>query len=109
MKDLVDEGISIIRGNSDITAFGELLDEAWQLKRGLSKKVSNSDVDRIFAAAKSAGAIGGKITGAGGGGSVWALGDVENIKALKNSWEALFVSVKGAKILDCAVDPIGVR
>jgi D-glycero-alpha-D-manno-heptose-7-phosphate kinase len=52
---------------------------------------------------------GARFTGAGGGGSVWALGDVENIGALKKKWEALFVSVTGAKILDCAVDPIGVR
>jgi D-glycero-alpha-D-manno-heptose-7-phosphate kinase len=68
MKDLVDESISVLNGRDDITVFGELLDEAWQAKRSLSAKVSNPEVDEVFEAAKSAGAIGGKLTGAGGGG-----------------------------------------
>lgn len=68
LKDLVEEGVSIMSNGRDLTAFGELLDEAWQFKRSLSSKVTNSAVDAIFETAKSAGAIGGKITGAGGGG-----------------------------------------
>ena len=42
--------------------------EAWQIKRGLSDKVSNADVDTLYQQAKEAGAVGGKLTGAGGGG-----------------------------------------
>jgi D-glycero-alpha-D-manno-heptose-7-phosphate kinase len=52
---------------------------------------------------------GARFAGAGGGGSVWALGEVENIRALRNRWEALLVSVRGAKILECDVDATGVR
>ena len=68
MKDLVDEGIGILNSSQDITGFGELLRETWQAKRSLSHKVSNSRVDEIYEQSLSAGAIGGKLTGAGGGG-----------------------------------------
>jgi len=68
MKDLVEESISILNSSQDMSSFGELLHEAWQAKRSLSTSVSNSRVDSIYDAALSAGAIGGKLTGAGGGG-----------------------------------------
>ena len=68
MNDLFEESISILNKGKDITEFGELLHEGWQTKRSLSKKVSNSNVDEIYSTARSAGAIGGKLTGAGGGG-----------------------------------------
>jgi D-glycero-alpha-D-manno-heptose-7-phosphate kinase len=68
MKDMVDESLSILSSNQDIRAFGELLAEAWQLKRGLSSKVSNPEIDEMYQLARSAGAIGGKLAGAGGGG-----------------------------------------
>ncbi|MFN8499518.1 MAG: GHMP kinase [Anaerolineae bacterium] len=48
--------------------FGRLLDETWNLKKRLSQKVSSSAIDGWYAAAREAGALGGKITGAGGGG-----------------------------------------
>lgn len=53
-------------GNLD--DFGRLLDYTWQLKRGLTAAVSTEDIDQFYAAAKSAGALGGKLLGAGGGG-----------------------------------------
>jgi D-glycero-alpha-D-manno-heptose-7-phosphate kinase len=68
MKDLVDEGISILTGGQDLTAFGELLHEAWQAKRSMSASISNQHVDALYAEAQVAGAVGGKLTGAGGGG-----------------------------------------
>jgi D-glycero-alpha-D-manno-heptose-7-phosphate kinase len=68
MKDLVEESITVLNSGQDITSFGELLHEAWQAKRSLSSSVSNSHVDEIYDQAISAGATGGKLTGAGGGG-----------------------------------------
>jgi len=68
MKDLVEESISVISNGDDITSFGKLMREAWDSKRILSNKVSNSQVDEMYEQALSAGAIGGKLTGAGGGG-----------------------------------------
>ena len=68
IKDLVEESIAILNSNQSLTGFGELLHEAWQAKRSLSDKVSNPEVDDLYATARTAGAIGGKLTGAGGGG-----------------------------------------
>lgn len=68
IKDLVEESIAILNSNQPLTGFGELLHEAWQAKRSLSDKVSNPEVDDLYATARTAGAIGGKLTGAGGGG-----------------------------------------
>lgn len=68
MKDLVEESLTTLSGSQDISEFGELLHEAWQAKRSLSTKISNAHVDEIYDLARSAGAIGGKLTGAGGGG-----------------------------------------
>ena len=47
---------------------GELLHESWRLKRELADSVSNSQIDEIYDAARDAGAVGGKLLGAGGGG-----------------------------------------
>ena len=55
-------------GQDNEYVFGELLDEGWQYKRRLSDKVSTGEVDRIYSEARRAGALGGKLLGAGGGG-----------------------------------------
>lgn len=68
MKDLVEESVSILNSGQDITNFGVLLHEAWQAKRDLSSKVTNSHVEEIYNLAMSVGAVGGKLLGAGGGG-----------------------------------------
>lgn len=54
--------------NGAFYEFGEILHRGWELKRGLASKVSNSQIDEIYHAARQAGAIGGKLAGAGGGG-----------------------------------------
>lgn len=67
--EMVDRGISILTSKStSIDEFGRLLDEGWQLKRGLSSQVTTPEIDDIYSRARSAGALGGKILGAGGGG-----------------------------------------
>lgn len=69
MRQMVDEasGILYSRG-TPIVEFGKLLHEAWMLKRQLSDKVTTPYIDEIYETARAAGAIGGKIMGAGGGG-----------------------------------------
>jgi D-glycero-alpha-D-manno-heptose-7-phosphate kinase len=52
----------------ELDAFGHLLHQGWQEKKGLSKRLSNPAIDEWYTAAREAGALGGKITGAGGGG-----------------------------------------
>ena len=63
---MVDEGISILSSGEDVVRFGKLLGESWQAKRSLGDKVTNSHVEEIYGSALAAGAIGGKLTGAGG-------------------------------------------
>jgi D-glycero-alpha-D-manno-heptose-7-phosphate kinase len=52
----------------NLTEFGLLLDRAWAYKKQMSPKITNDHIDSLYAEAKSHGAIGGKVTGAGGGG-----------------------------------------
>ena len=68
LRDLVDEAIELLAGGHDIAGFGHLLDEAWMHKRSLGAGISTGEVDHLYARAREAGALGGKITGAGGGG-----------------------------------------
>lgn len=73
LQEMVDESIAILRDGQDLARFGKLLHESWKLKRGLSPKISTSHVDQIYETALSAGAIGGKLIGAGGGGFILFL------------------------------------
>jgi D-glycero-alpha-D-manno-heptose-7-phosphate kinase len=67
LKQLVYEMTAALRAG-ELDAFGALLDCGWQAKRRLSSRVSSPAIDRWYAAARAAGALGGKLTGAGGGG-----------------------------------------
>ena len=69
MYEMVHEAVDILNGN-DLRRFGKLLDESWKLKRTLSDKISSSNIDDLYAAATRAGALGGKLLGAGGGGFI---------------------------------------
>jgi D-glycero-alpha-D-manno-heptose-7-phosphate kinase len=66
--EMVDEGLALLAGRDDIAGFGKLLHEGWQAKRALGSRISNSHVEDIYEQARAAGAIGGKLMGAGGGG-----------------------------------------
>src|SRR3954452_1745611 len=68
MREMVDEGERILVGTGDLGDFGRLLDESWKLKRALSTKIAPAFVNDIYDTARKAGADGGKLLGAGGGG-----------------------------------------
>ncbi len=69
MKDMVDEAIQLLQNTSiPIDEFGKLLHQTWLYKRSLSRKVSTSEIDLLYERAIAAGATGGKLLGAGGGG-----------------------------------------
>lgn len=68
MYDLVNQAEKILCSDGDLKQFGELLHETWQLKRQISTKVAPDFIDDIYDRARKAGAIGGKLLGAGGGG-----------------------------------------
>ena len=69
MYKLVDEAEKILTDkNTSLDDFGRMLDHTWRLKRGTGSKVSTSDIDGLYEAGIKAGALGGKLLGAGGGG-----------------------------------------
>jgi len=69
MLHLVDEAEAVLADSGrSLDAFGKLLHESWQLKRSLTQKITTADIDEIYRAGLSAGALGGKLLGAGGGG-----------------------------------------
>jgi D-glycero-alpha-D-manno-heptose-7-phosphate kinase len=70
MQTMVSEAEKILTEGKNINHFGELLDEAWCLKRSLTQSISPAFIDTIYDTAKKAGATGGKLLGAGGGGFI---------------------------------------
>jgi len=69
MHEMVEEAVNILNENNcSYNEFGKLLHESWSLKRDLTDKISTPYIDEIYDAARSAGAFGGKLLGAGGGG-----------------------------------------
>ncbi len=77
----------IIAGNLD--AIGHLLHESWELKKQLASRITNGEIDEIYQAARGAGALGGKITGAGGGGFLLLYCPHERQDALRNALSEL--------------------
>lgn len=89
MRSYVEEAERLLAKDSFITDFGRLLHENWLLKKGLSSKITNSDIDEIYNTGKGAGAYGGKLLGAGGGGFIIFLIAPERQKALREKLNKL--------------------
>jgi hypothetical protein len=69
MRQMVDEAEDIVSNpNRSLDEFGRLLHESWQIKRTLTQNITNTSLDEIYEAGRRAGALGGKLLGAGGGG-----------------------------------------
>jgi D-glycero-alpha-D-manno-heptose-7-phosphate kinase len=90
MSQLVDEAEAIVMNPArSLDDFGRLLHEGWQLKRSLTSKISNSNIDEIYEAGRSAGALGGKLLGAGGGGFMLFFVPPERRQALRTRLQNL--------------------
>lgn len=70
MRRMVDDAYAILAGGKSLAQFGRLLHEGWMLKNSLCDSVSNQAIDQIYRQGLDAGALGGKLLGAGGGGFV---------------------------------------
>lgn len=76
MHKMVDEAVAILNDpKRSLNDFGRLLHETWQIKRGLNRAVTTSYIDEIYERARRAGAIGGKLLGAGQGGFMLIYAD----------------------------------
>lgn len=84
MLQLVDEAEAILtESGRSLDEFGRLLHESWQIKRTLTQKITNPNIDEIYQAGLSAGALGGKLLGAGGGGFMLFFVPPERRQALR--------------------------
>ena len=96
MKDLVNLAEAVLTDkHGDLDEFGRLLDHSWQLKMGTGTNISNNEIDYMYKTAKDAGALGGKLLGAGGGGFMLFYVPQENQAAVKKALEKyLYVKFK---------------
>ena len=71
MHEMVDEATTILTNNrTNLAEFGKLMDQGWKIKKSLSSKITTPHLDNIYDAGIRAGALGGKLLGAGGGGFI---------------------------------------
>jgi D-glycero-alpha-D-manno-heptose-7-phosphate kinase len=68
MKELCGQLLEVLRDGRSLNRFGEILHDAWRHKRGLVEGITNEKINEYYDAALKAGALGGKLLGAGGGG-----------------------------------------
>jgi len=90
MYRMVDDSIAMLQNTSiPIEEFGKLLHQSWQYKRTLSPRVTTPEIDNLYDTAMKAGAIGGKILGAGGGGFLLLFAKPENQQKIRESLKDL--------------------
>jgi D-glycero-alpha-D-manno-heptose-7-phosphate kinase len=112
MEEMVGEAINILNGRVDgFAEFGKLLHETWRLKRILTHLISSDAIDEMYETAIRAGALGGKLLGAGGGGFmlIFALpGAQPNVKkALKHLLQVPFgFETLGSQIIMYSIQDI---
>jgi D-glycero-alpha-D-manno-heptose-7-phosphate kinase len=105
MLQCVQEAETIIGSTSrSLDDFGRLLHESWQIKRTLTQKITNPAIDEIYEAGLSAGALGGKLLGAGGGGFMLFYVPPERREALRARLKKLLCvpfafSTKGSQVV----------
>lgn len=90
LQRIVDESQAVFTSDPDMVhGLAQLLDEGWQLKRSLAQSVTNSIVDAAYETALKAGALGGKLLGAGGGGFILFLVPPESQQNVRDALHAL--------------------
>ncbi len=90
MMELVAEAYEILRNaNGCLDDFGRLLNEQWKVKRVMTNKITNGNIDEIYDAGIQAGALGGKLLGAGGGGFMLFYVSPEKQAAVKEKLQHL--------------------
>jgi D-glycero-alpha-D-manno-heptose-7-phosphate kinase len=109
MRAMVDEGYAALVGSGNMAEFGRLLHQSWVMKRELDDGISNDAIDQHYEAGIEAGAIGGKLLGAGGGGFLLFFAPPETHDRIrKKLGDLLEVSFRldapGTRVLHCSND-----
>ncbi len=85
-----------------------LLKKEVAIRRDITPDALIPITEELVDGAENAG-CGARFAGAGGGGTVWALGEMDRIRDLRKIWEAILAPIKGGRILACEIDPVGMR
>jgi D-glycero-alpha-D-manno-heptose-7-phosphate kinase len=86
MLELVDEAEAVLTQKEErLEEFGRLLHEQWLIKRGISSKITTPVIDQMYEAGRKAGATGGKLLGAGGGGFLMLFAAPERQAAVREA------------------------
>ena len=88
LYDLVEEGCKALTNDTSIKKFGEVMHEGWELKKKLSDAITNEQIDAAYQQARSDGAWGGKLAGAGGGGFLFLIVPKERQDKVRGSLKA---------------------
>jgi D-glycero-alpha-D-manno-heptose-7-phosphate kinase len=104
MRDMAAQCRDLMLGNGDVPSrLGALLDNGWRAKRSLASTITTAQIDRLYECALSAGAIGGKVAGAGGGGFLFLVVPPERHERVRAAMRVLDVPVsyepRGARLL----------
>ena len=92
---ITEQALKLFQGKMPLKELGNLLDEQWNLKKNLSKKVTNSKIDELYSIGKSSGAYGGKLLGAGNGGFILFICNEKSKKILRKKLKnSLFIPIK---------------
>jgi D-glycero-alpha-D-manno-heptose-7-phosphate kinase len=89
---------------SDLDHFGDMLHESWLHKKKMAKGISTPRIDELYEEARKAGALGGKITGAGGGGHLLLYCPFNKRHVVRERLHAL-----GTSVTDFRFDPVGMQ
>lgn len=111
MRSLVDDAYAILAGGGSLATFGRLLHEGWELKNSLDSSISNATINGIYRRGLDAGALGGKLLGAGGGGFVLFFVPPERRSAVLNALGpletvSLQINAPGTQIVHAAVSSL---
>lgn len=115
MLDLVDDAEDVLTNKKrDLDEFGRLLDHTWKLKRQTGSAVSTSNIDALYQRGMEAGALGGKLLGAGGGGFLVFYVQPEKREALKSAMhDLLYVPFHfedgGSRVLYYSPEDYGIK
>ncbi len=90
MTELTFEAERLLRNeDADLNEFGRMLDHTWKLKRGISNGISTGSIDDMYSAGIKAGAFGGKLLGAGGGGFLLFYAEPDRQEAVREAMKEL--------------------
>lgn len=107
VNDIVKRLSGYIKRKKWLEASKELTNEV-TLRKKITPEAFTPEIKRLINDSERTG-CGARFAGAGGGGVVWAIGEIDNIEKLKDKWADILQEIKDGKVLECMIDSEGVR